>query len=460
MFSDTSRSRKHFLVDTAKAGAGLALGTEMLGVRSQVEAAHTTAAPVTITYMDHQKLRLEVAQRWIAKFEAATQAAGKPIQVDLQAGPTPDVDYQSKITVNYAAGNPADVISYGLTYLAPFVAAGYVRDLTPYVSGWADWKTAYYPLTIKESSIGGKPYGVPEDAALELLYYRKDILTTYKISTAQPRSWAELLDRAREIKKKTGKFALLFPAGIQWGSGGFAEAGVNLLLGTHSKIYDTTAKKWVVRSTGLRQTFEFYYTLAKEQLMPVQPLLNPSPWIIPKYKMFPAGQLVVSTGGSWSWEFDWGPQGAGPIPNELHVLGTWDFPTQDGTSKPFVWAGVGDIYTISAASQHPQEASAFIKYMSQPGPQGDFLATIGAVAPRMTTRRNPEYDNVKVLVNAEPLLNSGRFFGTYEGEDQFTAYFAAATEALITLRSTPQQALDQFAAACKKGLGAAQVTEE
>lgn len=456
----TPRSRRRFLSEAATAGAGLAVGAGMLGAGTQAHAAQPGAAPVTITYLDYQKLRIQWSNRWLPKFEKAMAGAGHPIKVNHQIGPTADVDFQTKITVDYAAHNAADVIAYGVDWLAPFVAAGYIHDLSPYVAKWPDWTTKYYPVITKECMVDGKTYGVPQEASLEMLFYRKDILEKHHISTAQPQSWADLLDRAREIKRKTGKWAVLFDAGTQWGTGVWGEAFGPLMLGTSSKIYDDATKKWVIRSKGLLQCFQFYTTLTKEKLMPIQPLLNPSPWIIPKYKMFPAGQLVISTGGSWSWQFDWGPHGAGPIPNELKVLGTWNFPTVDGKSKPYVWAGAGFVYTISADSQHPQEAFDLIKYLTQPKPSSDELYTIGAVSPRKDTRHTPPYSTLPYIVDTENQLTKGKYFPSREGLDKWEAYIADATEAIITGKANAQQALDMFAAECKKGLGANKVTEE
>jgi ABC-type glycerol-3-phosphate transport system substrate-binding protein len=96
------------------------------------QAARPNADPVTITYLEYQKLRIQWADRWIPKFEKAMAAAGRRIKVNHQTGPTPDVDFRTKITVSYAANNAADVITYGLDWLAPFVAAGYILDLTPF----------------------------------------------------------------------------------------------------------------------------------------------------------------------------------------------------------------------------------------------------------------------------------------------------------------------------------------
>jgi multiple sugar transport system substrate-binding protein len=460
MFENEPRSRRRFLTDSALAGAGLAGGAAVLGATEHVEAASPAADTVTITYLDYQKLRVEWVNRWIPKFEAMTAAAGRPIKVNHQIGPTADVDFQTKLTIDYAAGNGPDVSAYGDSLLAPFVSAGYLTDLTPYTSKWSDWTGKYYPIITKQCTVAGKPYAVPQEAGLEMLFYRKDILRKNNISTAQPTSWADLLDRGREIKKKTGKWAMLFDAGIQWGGGVWGEAFGPMMLGTHSKIYDEAAKKWVVRSKGLLQTFQFYETLTKEGLLPIQPLLNPSPWTIPKYQMFPAGQLVISVGGSWSWQFDWGAKGAGPIANELNVLGTWNFPTQDGSGKPYVWAGAGFVYTISSTSQHPAEAFEFIKFLAQAGPSADELYSIGAVSPRKDTRNTAPYNKLPYIVSTESQLSTGKFFPSHDGQDKWQTYIAQATEAIITKKANAQQALDQFTAACTKGLGASSVTQE
>ena len=460
MSAHGSRSRRDFLVDSAKVGAGLAVGAGMLGSTAQAQAARSDASAVTITYLDYQKLRAQWVDRWIPKFEAITAAAGAPIKVNHQIGPTADLDFQTKITVDYAANNGPDVSSYGADLLVPFVSAGYLQDLTPYVSKWSDWGSKYYPVTIKPCTVGSKVYAVPEEASLEFLFFHRNILDKYHISTAQPTSWADLLDRGREIKSKTGQWAMLFDAGVQWGGGVWGEAFGPMMLGTKSPIYDDATSKWVVRSQGLLQTFQFYEALYKDQLMPIQPLLNPSPWVIPKYKMFPAGQLVVSVGGSWSWQFDWGAQGAGPIPNELSVLGTWNFPTQDGSGKPYVWTSDGFVYTISATSQHPMEAFAFIKFLMQPGPSADELYSIGAVSPRRDTHNFAPYSKLPKIVSTESQLTTGKSFINHNGIDKWETYIAAATESIITGKANAQQALNQFAAACTKGLGASAVTQE
>ena len=72
---------------------------------------------------------------------------------------------------------------------------------------------------------------MPREATIMQLWYRQDILKAKGISTDQPKSWQELLDRARQAKQAAGAPPLLFPAGKQWGGGTFGEGFIHLMLG-------------------------------------------------------------------------------------------------------------------------------------------------------------------------------------------------------------------------------------
>ncbi|MGH2347440.1 MAG: hypothetical protein ACRDG4_19615, partial [Chloroflexota bacterium] len=97
---------------------------------------------------------------------------------------------------------------------------------------------------------------------------------------------------------------------------------------------------------------------------------------------------------------------------------------------------------------------------AQPGPSADELYTIGAVAPRKDMRHTAPYDKLPNIVSTESQLTTGKFFPSHDGLDKWSTYIAQATEAIITKKANAQQAQDQFTAACKKGLGASNVTEE
>ena len=74
--------------------------------------------------------------------------------------------------------------------------------------------------------------------------------------------------------------------------------------------------------SGLLETFKFYETLVQEELFQIDPMLAPTPHVIPKYQQFPAGDLAMETQGTWGWRFDYGPDGATPMDNITEKVGT------------------------------------------------------------------------------------------------------------------------------------------
>ncbi|MDB5538954.1 MAG: ABC-type sugar transport system, periplasmic component, partial [Devosia sp.] len=80
--------------------------------------------------------------------------------------------------------------------------------------------------------------------------------------------------------------------------------------------------------------------------MPVQPLLGPEPWVIPKYEMFPHGELAATTCGSWCYIFDWGRESKNPIPDVTKVVGTWADPGQE--SGEYVLANLAAPWGVNA----------------------------------------------------------------------------------------------------------------
>src|SRR5919204_508144 len=243
---------------------------------------------------------------------AAMAARGTPIKVHLQVGPTPDNDFLTQLTMAYTAGTGPDVTSFPVSWTPDYILANFLRDITAQVESWPDWRRDWYPTMRNAAQVNGHIYFLPREATVYSLFYRKDLLQAHHIPTAQPRTWDDLLAVARAIKRKTGKYALNVPAGVQWGAGTFDEGFIHLMLGSGSPLYDTATRKWVVKSPGLLRVFRFYATIAKEGLLPVTWLNSPNPWVPTKYRAFPRGDLAITTSGTWSWEYDWGARGVAP----------------------------------------------------------------------------------------------------------------------------------------------------
>jgi multiple sugar transport system substrate-binding protein len=412
---------------------------------------------VELTLLDHQEPRVELLKEMIPQFEEEMKEQGKNVQVEILEGPAPDEEFLTKLTLDFSSQNAPDVTSFPNANTVEFATSGYLLDLSPYTEEWPDWEEHFYEQLRSEMvQSDGKIYAVPREAQIMQLFYRRDVLEENGISTEQPRSWQELLDRMEQTTQATGSPSLLFPAGEAWGGGTFFEGFIHLMLGTGSPLYEDG--KWVVRSPGLTAVLGYYEDMADAGVMPVDPLLNPEPWVPTKYEAFPQGELVTTTCGTWCWIFDWGPEGAAPIDNLFQKVDTWQFPTESG-DETFIWGSTGWVWAASAQTENPEEAWELVKWLAS----GEFMAqnavTVGAAAPRDDLRDVAPYSEKQFLIEAEEQLPEGRSFPPPPGTDKMVQAVGEATEAVITGRMTSDEAADFLARRATELLGEDKVKE-
>jgi multiple sugar transport system substrate-binding protein len=443
-------TRKDFL----KIGGTAVAGTYALGLAG---CGSESGGSAELTLLDHQAPRVELLKKLLPQFEKEMKQQGKDISVKLQEGPAPDEEFNSKLTLDFSSQNAPDVTSFGYSYTADFASSGYLLDLKPYLNKWSDWEGHFYEK-MREQVVqpDGKTYTVPREASILQLFYRKDVLEKIGVSTEPPQSWQDLLDRMVQAREHIDQPTLLFPAGKTWGSGTFFEGFIHLMLGTDSPLYEDG--KWVVRSPGLTAVLDYYADMVKAGVEPVQPLLNPEPWVPTKYKAFPQGKLVCTTSGTWGWIFDWGPDGAAPINDLFQKVATWKFPTESGNDT-FIYGGVGWVWAISAQTEYPDEAWELVKWLSGGKVMAENAVTIGAAAPRDDLHNVAPYSEKPFLIDAEKELTSSRYFPAPVGINQMVQAVGSATEAIITGKNTGGQAADLLAQEATQLLGKGKVKE-
>ena len=280
----------------------------------------------TIRIAEHRPARIDALNKVVPDIEKKYN-----VRIEVVEYPAPEKDYLTKLLTELRAGNAPDVFTapHG-SDVADMVAAGYLAPITTELKAWDGYSQLFDVGKAMATSKEGQIYVLPSMLNVQQIYYRRDILEKAGISTEQPKTWAELLDRAKEIKAKTGAYGLLFPAGITWGDGAFVEGFRLLIVSTSTPQIVTGDGKLNLTGQGIKDALGFYADLINNDLMPIQPLLEPEPWVVPKYEMFPAGELVVTASGSWAYIYDWGQQTKNPIPNVTQVVGTWEIPGKEG----------------------------------------------------------------------------------------------------------------------------------
>ena len=422
------------------------------GAGGQQESPSATG-PVTLTMVEYQKTRADAVAKLLPEFEAEMTRQGRDVKVKLVRDILPDDQFKTKITQQYNAGEAPDVTDYGTAFVPGFAGAGYLLDLTPYLDKWPDWQTFYPDVRNQIVQPDGKIYSLPHEANTQSLFYRKDVLEKLGVDTSQPATWADLVTRLKEINAKTGKPAIVLPAGTSWGGGTFGEGFLNVMLGTGSKLYNEETKKWVVQSPGLTQTFTIYDELTKAKLLPVEALLNPEPWQPTKYKDFPAGTLPVAAQGTWGWRYDWGPEGAAPIKDLTDKVATWQYPPAAAGGQPYAVGGVAFSYEVSATTHHPDEAVELAKWLSSGKAMAEQLVAVGAAAPRSGIDSLAPYSEQPTLLDAGKQLTTSVSFPTRPGQDEIAQAVGEATEGILTGKMDGPAAAQAFAESATELLG-------
>ncbi len=108
---------------------------------------------------------------------------------------------QDKATTLAAAGSPVGMAYVGSRTLKEFAA----NDLIVPVPMTDEEKAAYYPHIVDTVTFDGEQWGVPIAFSTKALYWNKDLFTQAGLDPeVPPKTWAEEIAFAKQIKEKTG----------------------------------------------------------------------------------------------------------------------------------------------------------------------------------------------------------------------------------------------------------------
>jgi len=401
--------------------------TILLGMTVAAALAIGAGQAKTIRIAEHRQARIDALKTVVPDIEKKYN-----VKIEVVEYPAPEKDYLTKLLTELGAGNAPDIfnVPHGPD-VADVVAAGYVAPITTELKAWDGYSQSFDVGKAMATSKDGQIYALPAMLDVMQLYYRRDLLEKAGISTEQPKTWAELLNRAKEIKAKTGAYGLLFPAGATWGTGSFEEGFRLLIVGTSTPQIATEDGKLNLTGPGIKDAFGFYADLINGDLMPIQPLLEPEPWVVPKYEMFPAGKLVATTGGSWGYIYDWGPQSKNPIPNVTEVVGTWQVPGK--TEGLYVLVDLESPWAVSAKSADVGLAKKVMLELGSVKADVAYAQNLGNIPGRTDAAADPEFQKLAPLVPILAALKNGTgtYMKTAEGFSAVAEGVSRATEALL-----------------------------
>ncbi|MGK5631422.1 extracellular solute-binding protein [Streptomyces sp. URMC 123] len=274
-------------------------------------------------------------------------------------------DYNTKIQQMMRSAKTAPDLVYEDTFLlSSDAASGYLRPLDPYLEKWPQWQR--FSKTAKEGvkAEDGRTYGVPDGTDTRGLWFNKEIFARAGLPADwQPRTWDELLDAARAVKRKVpGVIPLNVYTGKAPGEAAVMQGFQMLLYGTGADpLYDRAAKKWVAGGRGFRDALEFVRTVYAEKLGPdPSDALDPNVGTVVYGEWLPEGRLAIALDGSWLGQ-NWLPTGGRPWPRWSEVMGQAAMPTRHGAPPGKVSLSGGWTWALPARSTNPDLAWRFLE---------------------------------------------------------------------------------------------------
>ncbi|GGM14683.1 ABC transporter substrate-binding protein [Deinococcus aerophilus] len=156
-------------------------------------------AVTTLNVFMGSQQRPEVFQPLFDRFEKANP----DIKIKIETGgATSEAQNQYLTTVLAARDDTLDIFLIDVVRTATFAAAGWAEPLNSYISGLDAYLGSFLPGPVNAATYNGKLYAMPAFTDAQFLYYRKDLLSKYKLSV--PKTWDELTAAATKIQKGEG----------------------------------------------------------------------------------------------------------------------------------------------------------------------------------------------------------------------------------------------------------------
>jgi multiple sugar transport system substrate-binding protein len=250
----------------------------------------------------------------------------------------------SKMITAHHAGNGPDIAKVEYQSLPALVVQGVVGDITQYTG---DAVKDFDDNTLKATRFEGKVYGVPQDVAPLVLFYRTDIFQQYGLNV--PTTWDEFARTAQELHQKAPSVALtnFDAADPGWITGLMQQAGADW--------WSASGSTWKVdiNSAASKKVADYWQGLVQAGTVAKNPSFSPQ-W----NKQMNEGQLAAWISGAWA-----PAQFAGIAPSTKGKWAAAPLPAWTAGDKTTgIWGGSAT--TVTTDSKHPAQAAQFASWLN------------------------------------------------------------------------------------------------
>ncbi|MFF7100706.1 extracellular solute-binding protein [Streptomyces nigra] len=395
---------------------------------------------------------VKVMDTYLADIKKQFEKANPGKKVEFVPIKAPDSEYYTKLQQMLRSPKTAPDLVYEDTFLINSdITSGYLKPLDPYLAKWPDWDQFIDTAKAAAKGEDGRTYGVPDGTDTRGLWFDKGIFAKAGLPADwQPKTWDDVLDAARAIKKKVpGATPLNVYTGKPAGEAATMQGFEMLLYGTNDgssdPLYDKGSKKWIAGSKGFKDALAFVETVYKEKLGPdVSDALDPNFGTRVRGELLPEGKLGIDLDGSWLPQ-DWLEGSGHEWPEWSRKLGLAAMPTQHGQAPGKVSMSGGWTWAIPAKAGNPDLAFEFVKTMQTKANAKKWYIANSGIAVREDVAADPAY------VDAQPgikfftdLVASTHYRPAYPAYPKVSTAIQEAMEGVTTGDASVEEAAKAY----------------
>jgi multiple sugar transport system substrate-binding protein len=301
------------------------------------------------------------------------------IKVTQRVMPQDTGQYFDQIRTEFqAGGGDVDIIGGDVIWPAQFAANGWILDLSDRFTDTEE----FLPGPRQANTYDGKVWGVPWYTDAGLLYYRQDLLEKSGFSDG-PKTWEELKEIAPKVEQDSGVKAGFVFQGADY-EGGVCD-GLEYIRTHGGDVLDPNdPSKVIIDSPEAAAGLETWHSMIADGV---------SPQAVSTYKETETEPAFLGAGGSVfarNWPYMYALAGTSGYKVQPDQIGITPIPVAPGNSSSSTLGGWN--FFINAASDKPDEAWEFIKYMTDP----ETLKTNAIEGSRLPPRRSL-YEDQEIL---------------------------------------------------------------
>ena len=443
---------------------GLGLGLGLTACSGSSSGGNTSGGNATIKVAYQQFGEGKVMANFLAGVKTEFEKANPGKKIQLLPLVASENDYYTKLALMLRSPRTTPDVVYEDTFLINSdIKAGYLKPLDSYLAKWPAWGQFVDTAKGAAKAADGKTYGVPDGTDTRGLWYNKHVFAKAGLpANWQPKTWADVLTAARQIKSKVpGVTPLNIYASKAAGEATSMQGFEMLLYGTPNQLYDAKSHKWVVGSKGFLDALGMVKTVFGEKLTPSpQDATDANLGNTISQQWLPKDKIGIALDGSWM-NNTWQPTGPKPWPQWSSVMGQAAMPTQNGEAPGKVSLSGGWTWAISNKSANPDLAWKFITTLQTEKNAAKYTVTGTQIAVRKDVAADPTYlkANSKTPVFTD-VVKVTQYRPAYPEYPQISNQIQVAMESVMTGQQTPKQAQQVYDEAVKGIVGPDKTTTQ